>query len=249
MFRRIITVSPLLIALASPVLPANVELAIGHPDIDPGFIEPYSARFVLERIDLDGIASPHGYWTDAVSFVEQGNRRVLRREVARFNAEGKSDLWRVHLVDAETLAPLVTDNRDGPGRQRIMHLDFDAGKVNVAVIPEPEKAAVTASFDVDPPAFDLSIWATLLMSVPFEAGYVAKLPVLGPGGVVAWELITVEGQELIELPDGSKIPTWKVSTRDRPWSAWLTKVQKPYIIKTVQNWPDGSRWVSHYVSD
>lgn len=67
---------------------------------------------------------------------------------------------------------------------------------------------------------------------------------LGTGGVLQWETITIEGEEKIALPDGHRISTVRVSTSERPWTAWLSKQQAPYIFKTLQRFPDGSSWES-----
>ncbi len=227
-------------------LNAAEKLSVGHPDIDPSFIKPYTAKFNLFKFEKDGKKGiPNGYWTDTVEFLGNGENKQLHRIVTRTNAKGDIDLWRSHLNHAKTLAPITTDNRSGDNLLQVAHLDFNGTKIKAGIIPAPQKPMMVVDFVTEEKVFDLSIWASILMSVPFEEGYEAEIPVLGAGGVMKYEYITVESEEEITLSNGKKVNTWRVSTRDRPWTAWLSKDFSPYIVKTLQNFKDGTRWVSY----
>ncbi len=218
------------------------ELRIGDSRMNPAFITPYTSRFELTRIDADGHREPNGEWTDRVEFVEREGVRLMRREVSRTTAAGIEDMWRVHLVDANSLAPIVTDQRGDAGS--VSHIDFSGKELVATILPSSESASIRVPLEFDESPFDLSIWATLLMSVPFETGASVKIPVLGTGGVLQWETITIDGEEEIELPLGERVTTYRVSTKERPWTAWLSKQRSPYIFKTLQRFADGSTWES-----
>jgi len=247
-FNRLAVLLPILLAAGANADSSepNEELRVGDSRIDPAFIRPYTARFELTRIDADGKREPNGEWTDRVDFVERGGNRLLRREVSRSTAEGVEDMRRVHLVDALSLAPKVTDQRGESGS--VSHLDFSGPKITATILQNSESAVLQVPLEIADSPFDLSIWATLLMSVPFDVGASFKIPVVGAGGVLQWETITIEGEEKIALPKGRQISTVRVSTSERPWTAWLSKNQAPYIFKTLQRFPDGSNWESILVT-
>lgn len=222
------------------------ELRIGDERINPSFIAPYTSRFVLTRIDADGSREPNGEWTDHVDFVDRGGIRFLRREVTRSTADGVEDLRRLHLVNPTSLAPKVTDQRGTSGS--VSHLDFSGPNVIATILQNAESPIVQVPLEFEESPFDLSIWATLLMSVPFDVGASFKIPVVGAGGVLQWETIKIEGEEMVALPNGQRISTVRVSTSERPWTAWLSKSEAPYIFKTLQRFPDGSNWESILVT-
>ncbi len=116
------------------------ELRIGDSRINLAFITPYTARFELTRIDADGRRQANGEWTDHVDFREQGGVRLLRREVARSSSGGIEDLRQVHLVDATSLAPKVTDQRGESGS--ISHLDFSGPKVVATILQSSESVTL-----------------------------------------------------------------------------------------------------------
>jgi len=222
---------------------AAERLSVGTPDIDPSFILPYESTLDLAREANDGSLIPDGYWTDKVTFVDRGDRRLMRREVAKFDTQGQRTMWRVHLVDAQTLAPVVTHHREGADQAVIQHLDFDNTKVVATVVTSPDQPVLHLSRDLEQAPYDLPIWATILMSLPFQAGYSADFPVVGQGLVLDWETATVEARETVTTPGGRNVDTWRISTAKRPWTAWVSR-EAPYIVKTLQNLPDGGRVVS-----
>jgi len=237
--RLLAVLLPVLLAFGASANPdeSGDELRIGDSRIDPAFITPYTSRFELTRIDADGTRVPHGQWTDHVDFLERGGSRLLRREVSRSTAAGVEDMRRLHLVDASSLAPKVTDQRGENGS--VSHLDFAGPKVTATILQNSESAVLQVPLEFEESPFDLSIWATLLMSMPFEVGASFRIPVLGTGGVLQWETVTIEGEEEIVLPNGRQISTVRVSTSNRPWTAWLSKHQAPHIFRgsaTLSRW-------------
>jgi hypothetical protein len=218
-------------------------LHVGDPEVDGTRIEPYETEFNLVRRAPDGTEKPFGRWTDRLERVTRGDRVILRREVARYTAAGVMDLWRVHTVDARTMAPLVVDQRFGPDMRSVMRLEIEGEKVRQTVVGEADKPASVRELELSEAPFDLSLWAVLLTSFPRTNGQSASFPVLGPGGVLGWETYTVEDGGEVALPSGEAVSTQEVSTRFRPWTVWLAD-EAPYIVKIVQRLPDGSEVIS-----
>jgi hypothetical protein len=229
---------------------ANTTASASRPDtvligagiVDGSFLRPYSVEYELTRIDADGSESPTGRWTDDVTIVERGDRQVLRRELSRYDADGNKDLWRVHLVDHASLAPVLTHHQQGPDLRQITHIDFEGESVTISVLQDPETPVVHLELELEQAPFDLALYATLLVAFPLREGYEAVFPVIGPTATLKWETLTVSRRETLSTPDGD-VDAWVVETDSRPWTAWLMK-EAPYIAKIEQRRPDGSRWIS-----
>ena len=219
-------------------------LHVGHPDVSASGIKAYEAEFVLTAIGPDGVETPFGRWTDHVAYVTgQDSTRLLRREVARYTAEGEMDLWRVHTVSPDDMRPLITDQRFGPELRSMVRIEHDSTRVLHIQVGNLESP--TRLFDETHAhaPFDLSLWAVLLLGFPREAGTQASFPVVGPTGQVGWETYSVEAGGDLALPNGATVSTQKVSTRFRPWTVWLSD-QAPYIVRIEQRAPDGTRIIS-----
>lgn len=171
---------------------------------------------------------------------------ILRREVARYTADGTLDLWRVHLADARTLEPSLVDQRFGPDLRSVYHLEQNGTELRQIIVGQPDQPAVILQLSLSEPPFDLSLYAILLLGCSKDDGYEATFPVLGPSGAIGWETMRVDGHETLALPDGGEVDTWKVSTVFRDWSVWFEE-SAPYLVKIVQRFPDGSEVVSERV--
>lgn len=205
-------------------------------------IEPYEARFDFHLLTEDGPA-PGGEWTDKVARVEAEGRSLLRREVARFNTEGARDLWRVMVADGATLAPVSTDQRFGPDLQSVLHVDYDGPEARQIYIQAADAPAAIVEARYDAAPYDLSLWATLAMALPFEAGHEIALPTPGPEqNVLAHVTLRVAGEARISAM-GQEWDAWKVDAVEPQWSFWVRK-EKPYIVRIEHPAPGGGRAVS-----
>lgn len=231
----------LTLLLAAPAS-ASQRLAVGDALIDPGFMQPYSARFELQQRDADGNSRPDGYWTDEMRVVEQDGQRLLRREVAVFDAQGQRLLHRINLADAQTLAPVTTDQRGPDGA--VLHMDFADTRLRVTKIDSHTQPAAQLDLAFPQPALDLSLWAPTLASLPLTVGASYEIPVLGAGGTLAWETVTVEAEEDLTLADGGKLSVHRVRTATRPWTAWINKQHPPYLFRVEKPLPDNQISVS-----
>lgn len=218
---------------------------IGNGVVDASFMQPYSAEFRLTRVAPDGTRSSAGRWTDDVTIIDVGGRPHLRRELARYDSTGTRDMWRIHVADRETLAPLRLHMTAGPELRQITHLDYSGSTVTATIVQAPDSPAARAVFELAEEPFDLGAYATLLASFPLEEDYEAVYPILGQTGQLEWERMQVKGRERVETI-GGEVDSWIVETASYPWTAWLTK-EAPYIARIVQRWPDGSEWVSEQV--
>jgi hypothetical protein len=229
-----------LLAEAPEGIPA---LYVGHDSVDGARIQPYEMDFTLVRHTESGTESPFGRWTDKVELTTIAGIRVLRREVARFTAQDEMDLWRVHTTDPKTMEPIITDQRFGPELRSLVRVEQKGATLERTMLVQPDQSASVHTTTLSETPFDLSLYAVLLMSFPREIGYEASFPVTGPTGTLGWETYSVEDGGMIELPNGKTVSTQKVSTRFRNWSVWFEE-NAPYIVRVVQNMPDGSRIVS-----
>ncbi|RMH17176.1 MAG: hypothetical protein D6701_07850 [Gemmatimonadetes bacterium] len=220
------------------------RVEVGSALVSGQAIEAYSARFTLTRRTADGREAPFGAWTDRVERLESdAGPPLLRREVARYTADGRMDLWRVHLAEAATLGPLRIDQRFGPELRSVVHIDHQGPRVVLTRILSPEAPAVVSDTVYATAPFDLSLYAVLLLGFPREPGFRAAFPVVGPTGELGWEVMTVEDTETLTRPDGTPVETWRVSTAYRPWTVWF-EAAPPYIVRIEQRFPDGSTVVS-----
>jgi len=220
--------------------PATVRPGDGV--VNGAFIESYAASFRLVRKTADGKASPYGRWIDTVRFVSRDGRRLLRRVVARYDSTDTMDLWREHLVDPVSLAPVSTWQRIGAGLSQSARFTFVGDSIDVQLhnVPTPGDRAVGRR--LREPVFDLALYATLLVSFPLGDGYRARFPIYGPNLDLAWETLTVTGRERVPVEKG-EVDAWVVETAGRPWVAWLSR-EAPYIARIVQRSPDGSEVAS-----
>ncbi len=219
------------------------KLSVGHADDDAAINTDYDARFDLTLVGADGVVRPNGYWTDKITHEDHDGQDVLKRHVRLFDAAGQQLLERVHLNDARTLAPKIVQQIGTGFGPPLYDLRFNGGHVEITLVATLGGPIQQLSVDLDPAPFDLAIWATFLMSLPFEAGYEAEFPILGPGPALAWEMARVIGPETLATPSGETFDTYKVETVNRPWTAWLRK-DVPHIVKIIQNFPDGSYQIS-----
>lgn len=225
------------------VLADTVKLHVGHTDVDATIITDYDARFDLTLVGAEGASRPNGYWTDVLTHEDRGGQATLKRHVRLFDADGRQMFERVHFNDARTLAPKIVQQIGTGFGPPLYDLRFDGGHVDIALVGALGAPLQQLSIDLDPAPFDLSIWATFLLSLPFETGYEAEFPILGPNAVLAWETARVIGPETLTTPAGKTFDTFKVETVNRPWTAWLRK-EAPHIVKIIQNLPDRSHQIS-----
>ncbi len=250
-----ITVASIFILTAITSLAGEpIKVPVGAPEMDASYIEPFEAHYTLEVFDAEGSHYPSGSWTDNISHVDIDGQRLLRRKVTLYNTKGELVFDRVHLADAKTLAPVRVEQIGfRPAEEigffiRYYHQEFTEQSVNQTIVLDNGGSVIQAPIPISESPFDYSIWATLLMSLPFVEGTQYQIPTLGQGGEVAWETITVEGLEDVELNNGKTVKAWKVSTQLRPWTVWLKKDQ-PYAVKFIQVLPNGKDQVSTLVSE
>jgi hypothetical protein len=223
----IIITSMISVAAAAESIP---KLNVGHEDIDISFIKPYESEYEFFLIGKDDNLIPGGRWTDKVDLFEKEQQKYLTRKVVRFSNQGVEDLKRVTIGQAKTLAPTSNHQVSGENLDVMTFFHFAGQKISAALIN-------SASFDIkqldvtlDQSPFDLSFWAILASSLPFEVGYQAALPVYKPGSdKVGWENFKVSGKETIKI-DSENYATFRVETSPSNWKFWLRK-ERPYIVK------------------
>lgn len=219
------------------------EVTLGDGTVDGSFIQPYASAFRLWKMGDNGEREPFGRWTDSVRYIEHQGRRVLYRVVARYTAEDVKDLWRDHLVDPETLAPIRTLQHFGEDLGSSVLLEFAGDSLTVELKNGPDAPAQTVGRSFEAPVYDLSLYAILLVGFPLEDGFAARFPTFGNQLAPVSETMRVTGRERVPVEDGRTVEAWVVETEYRPWTVWLTK-EPPYIAKVVQRMPDGSEIVS-----
>ena len=206
------------------------KLTVGHEDIDISFIKPYYSEFEFFLVGKDGKLAPGGRWTDKVDFFEKEDKKYLRRKVVKFSNSGVEDLKRVMIGQAKTLAPVSNHQVMGENLEVISVFHYDAKKISATLINSAsfEIKKLDASLDQSP--FDLSFWAILASSIPFEMGYQADLPIFKPGNKqVSWENFKVLGNETLKI-ESKSYDTTVVEASPSNWKFWLRK-EYPYIVK------------------
>ncbi len=227
-----------------PAEPAGSSvLRVGDARINGSGISAYEGSFALVGVSAEGETNDAGRWTDKVSFVDEGGTPKLRREVARYTAEGVMDLWRVHIVDPVTMESSLTDQRFGPDLRSVIRVEQDGAAIRQVIVSDPNQKALVNDVALPETPFDLSLYAVLLMAFPREPGFSAEFPITAAGGGVAYEMMTVDGVETVEFPDGTSVSATKISTKFRNWSVWLMD-EAPYIAKIVQRSSDGGEVIS-----
>jgi len=230
-----------------------IKVFVGSPTVDASFIEPFEALYDLIVFETDGSSYPNGFWKDKISQVAIEDKTLLRRKVTLYNKDGDLVFDRVHLADAKNLDPLRVEQAgflpvDEMGLFiRYYHQEFKENEVFQTVVLDNGGPVIQAPIPIDEKPFDYSIWATLLMSLPFVEGAQYEIPILAQNQVV-WETVTIGKQESVELKDGTSVEAWKVSTKLRPWVVWLRK-ERPYAVNFSQQLHNGKTPVSVLVNE
>lgn len=206
------------------------KLTVGHEDIDVSFIKPYYSEFEFFLVGKDGKLVPEGRWTDKVDYIDKDDQKYLRRKVVRFSNLGEEDLKRVMIGQAKTLAPSSNHQVMGKNVDVVTGFHFDGKKISATLINASNFEIKKLDATLDQSPFDLSFWAILASSIPFETGYQAALPVFRSGSKeVGWENFEVLGNETIKI-DSKSYDTYVVEASPSSWKFWLRK-EYPYIVK------------------
>ena len=227
-----------LLAALTPY-PVQAEVATDAPPLDARVIEPHTASFEIAHIDADGTRVSGGRWTDEVT-ISDGK---LVRTVVRYSPQGEADLKRTIVADSVTLKPELLDQRFGPGLAGVMHVDFDGHRVHQLLIRQPNQSAVTIDAQFDRDVWELSLWGTLAMSLPFETGSEYMIPTIAPDRRSVRDVtFRIEGVEEIDL-GGRILTAAKVVVPEEHWVFWVRK-QAPYIVRIEHPAPGGLTAVS-----
>ena len=201
--------------------------------LDASFIQPYTASFDFGFHDEEGQWTGLGTWNDSVQ-IKNGQ---LEGKVEGFPSDGdQADLVRVVAADQNTLRPSRFEQRWGEGLIQSEERRFDQQTVIVRKSDGEQTSEHESQFDDD--LYELSLWATLAMSMDFESGNTVQLPVFLGNDRSAVETFTVGEIESVTTPIGEFTATL-VSTTHTDWQFWVRK-EAPYIVRIEHPIPGGS---------
>lgn len=204
--------------------------------LDASFIEPYTALFDFGSFDDEGHWIQTGTWSDQVTITEDG---ILERTVRRYPLGSEEpDLVRTITADRSSLLPQYFEQRTGPDLETVEVRAYDGWSVMYSFLQPSALEPVVQNTQFDGSVYELSLWATLAMSLPFMEGETVELPVFIPPDRSLTETFTVGALETIETPMG-EYAARKVSGLNTGWVFWVRKDQ-PYIARIDHPFPDGS---------
>lgn len=211
--------------------------------IDASFVQPYSASFDFYLYAEDGSRSVGGTWTDSV----QIEGELLNRTVIRYDVDGTANMTRIILADRNTLIPELMDQRFGAGLSGIFRAEYDTDGVRQSLIASPTMRAQDVVVNFDTPVREISLWATLAMAVPFEAGRSFTVPVISENRREV-QLVSVDvGASETVSAAGEEYQATRVTMPDNGWTFWLRK-QPPYIVRIEHPGPNQTVAVSELTS-
>jgi hypothetical protein len=206
------------------------KLNVGHKDLNASFIKPYYSEFEFFVEADDGSLIQEGHWTDSVDFIESEGNHYIRRKVIRFSNSGEQNLKRVMVAEKKTLAPISSHQVNGDNLDMIIAFHYAEKEISATQISSANFDIKKMDVSLDQSPFDLSFWSTLALSIPFEKGYQAMLPVYKPGNdKVSWETFKVIGHKTIKISD-ENYKTHVIEASPSNWKFWLRK-EFPYVVK------------------
>ncbi|TNE30894.1 MAG: hypothetical protein EP350_07950 [Alphaproteobacteria bacterium] len=212
------------------------------PPIDASMIEAHSASFEFFVQEADGSQVPAGTWSDQV----QIEGASLIRTVVRYAPDGNADLRRTIVADRNDLKPRTLDQRFGPSLAGVFHVDFAGNEVNQFLISSPLEPMrmIDAEFNQD--VWELSLWGTLAMSLPFEVGKEFKVPTIGPDRKSVRQVtFQIEGTASFDFK-GTSLEATQIFIPEENWRFWVRK-SAPYILRIEHPAPDGRMAISKAV--
>lgn len=134
-----------------------------------------------------------------------GREVIARKEMTRVGGDlVRSDSF---AVERRTLAPLYVRES---GEVQTVWLTFAPSAVEIVIEADWGTDSIRASLEA--PAFVAGTTDLLLGALPLAEGYTAQ------ASVFSWQVesavtlaITVEGDEMLRLPDGGRVRTWRVA--------------------------------------
>lgn len=232
-----------LVASGALLLSHNAIAQESDAPIDASFIQPYEASFSFYLEAQDGSRTPGGTWTDSVQIEES----VLGRTVVRYNPDSVAEMRRVVLADRTTLYPQLMDQRFGESLSGIFRAEFGPDSVRQTLVGSPTSPAQDLVVDYNAPVREISLWATLAMSVPFETGGSFEVPVIAENRrAVANVTVNIGASETITVA-GEEYEATQVTMPDNQWTFWLRK-EAPYILRIEHPGPNDTVAVSELES-
>lgn len=221
---------PILLSLAllplDPLSAAEPDmLRVGHPSIDASAVRMRTARYERSVSDDTGQLRPTSGWSERVELIQRDGRDLIRHTVE------DGDTTRVILVDADDLAPVSVHEVTGDSLEALYLLHFKGDRVAASRADSTRYEVEMVEVSLETPTFDRSARTLLALSLPFERGFRAHLPVaeLRGGGLVAWETYTVVRQDRMAIGD-QVYDAWVVRIEQPDWTLWLRE-DAPQVLK------------------
>ena len=110
-------------------------LKVGDSAVDGSFIQPYSNQWKLVGKGADGSVVEMGVWSDRAALGEIAGRKVIRRRQLWIHDKGAEGYFNV--VDAKTLAPIISQYTNGAGIYYRVEYDIAGTIIRYQRSPQP----------------------------------------------------------------------------------------------------------------
>lgn len=208
----------------------------GDGTIDGSCIRDYTNKWSVIYVDAEGKETANKIWTDYGQIIELDGKKYFHRVQDLYDPNmNLQETW-INMVEHDGLIPVSFSKITPAGKFNF--IAFDGASINNTTNFQSENLEPTTSnLEFDQVVYDWNLYGMLLVGLPFEEGFSAKLPFYSnQTSKLDWITIEVEGKENLRQPNEMEVTTWIFST-DKNLTFWLTK-EAPYVHRlelTLQN--------------
>ena len=230
--------------------PAAAKIAVGDTVLDGSQLKPYKNAWKVVYAFPGKQPFLVGVWTDELSEVEIGGKRLLKRTQTADYAKYHIVTTYTNVFDPRTMAPVSQDfHRSDTGEWA--HREFDGSLVKYRRGESADPArTLSGELNLSHAPFDYNggMYGVLLAALPLREGYKATFPSLSEDrDELEWVTITVGKPELVDAGPNKQVTAWPVDTEanyaNKSHSIFWISKEAPYVIQLVSTIP-GGKWVT-----
>lgn len=220
------------------IVPNDPVIRPGSELVDGTIIRDYTNRWKVTHVASDGTKTPSRIWTDYGQIMSLNGTDYLHRVQDLYDPNmNLQETW-INMVEHRTLRPLSFSRMTPSGS--FATITFDSLSVHVMgnIFTNPKDTTTS----VPQPVFDWNLYGILLVGLPFDVGFTARMPFYSmQSNTTDWLRVEVLGEEKLTDPSGSEIITTKIIT-DKQLTFWLTK-EAPYVHQLTLELPNNAHLI------
>lgn len=208
--------------------------------LNSSIFEPYTNKWKVTFMSLDGKQSPNRIWTDYSQILNIGDKSYLLRVQDLYSPEMKLQNTWINRVELPSLKPIHFSTFTPSGG--FSFFEFSDEIIYSCSNLNKEHQIRHDTTSIDGGAYDWNLYGILLAALPFNQNKVYQIPYFDTNVLEVKNLFAyVNGAETVLKLDGKKVDTWKIVT-NKNLVFWLTK-SPPYVIKLELDVPGKGKLV------